>query len=180
MFRPESSSVRSVAIAATLVVVSAALGACTAPAAATLRPTATPAAASASFTIDVAAPISKTFASDPAAVVSTCSTPTSGPWTFLYTGPAASVSVDLTVYGGAAATAKSNDFQLTIEFGESTGLPVLTTAPSGRAIGAHGSSGTVTVGTTGAGATVDIDGIAFTRPGLQPFTFHLVCPARAA
>lgn len=135
---------------------------------------ASPASGAASFTLTLG---SKVFATSPTPASSSCSTPASGPWTFLYTAAAFGstdfLTLDLTVYGGAGTAAGSPDFRLSI--GDFDYIDQL-----GKKSGAHGSTGAVTVSKDGAVAHIKIEGTA-AQPGasttLTPVTFDLSCPA---
>ena len=134
---------------------------------------ATAAAGAASFTLTLG---SKSYATSPTPASSTCSTPATGPWTFLYTAAAFGstdfLTLDLTVYGGAATAAGSPDFRLSI--GDFDYIDQL-----GKVSGAHGSTGSVTVAKDATGAHVKIQGMA-AQPGasttLTPVSFDLTCP----
>ena len=161
-------------------VLTGAVAACSGSGAAA-NPTATADPPKPTFTIEVAPPLSKTYKSDGAAVTASCRTPATGPWTLEYLAAGGTLGVSLTVYDGAAAKAGSNDFILQIAPGESSNEPVLQMAPSGREMGAHGSTGSVTVSSSGSTRTVIIKGVAYVRQGnsLNPLTFELTCPAAA-
>lgn len=135
---------------------------------------ATPGAGAAAFTLTLG---SKAYATSPTPASSSCNVPASGPWTFLYTAAAFGstdfLTLDLTLYDGAATAAGSPNFRLSI--GDFDYIDQL-----GKKSGAHGSTGKVTVTKDEAVAHIQIEGIA-AQPGasttLTPVTFSLTCPA---
>jgi hypothetical protein len=139
----------------------------------TAAPIATAAASAASFTLTLG---SKAYATSPTPASSSCKTPATGPWTFLYTAAAFGstdfLTLDLTLYDGAATAAESPNFRLTIaDFDYIDQL--------GKVSGSHGSTGAATVTKDGANAHIAITGVA-AEPGarttLTPVTFDLSCP----
>lgn len=165
-FRRTGSALALIAVLAT----ACSAGTTASPATATPAPAASQAA---SFTLVLG---SKSYATSPTPASSSCLTPASGPWTFLYTAAAFGstdfLTLDLTVYSGAATAAGSPGFRLSI--GDFDYIDQL-----GKKSGAHGSTGAVTVAKDGATAHIKIEGIA-AQPGssttLTPVTFDLTCP----
>ena len=156
------------------------LAACGAGAAASPTPSAAPATAAApSFTLVMKAPANKTYVQSPTPATSSCATPATGPWTFIYTAAAFDttefLTLDLNIRQGAATPAGSNDFRLSI--GEFDFIDELAAKS-----GSHGSTGKVTVSVAGGTAHISVEGVA-AQPGasttLTPVTFDLTCPVGA-
>jgi hypothetical protein len=116
------------------------------------------------------------YASDDAAALATCEPIDAGGWAYMYAGGTPFVSVELSVYAGAADGRAPGDFDLDI--GAPAGQVRL--VPSGRREGAKG-TGTAVVEHSDRGVTITVNGSARTmqdgsNAGDTTIDLTLTCP----
>ena len=116
------------------------------------------------------------YASDDSASLAICEPVRAGGWTYMYAGGTPFVSVELSVYSGAADGRVPSDFDLDI--GAPAGQVRL--VPSGRREGAKG-TGTAVVEETDSSVTIIVNGSATTmrdgsNAGGTTIDLTLTCP----